>query len=44
MPEGFLLQKENWKQLSPEWQRALNGGQANTFAVSPEKGDRHLSA
>ncbi len=32
MPEGYLRNRENWKFLSAEWQRALQDAQPNSFA------------
>lgn len=34
MPEGHLLNRENWKTLSAEWQRALNEARTTSFAAA----------
>jgi hypothetical protein len=44
MPEAFLLNPENWKRLTAEWQRALFDGQAHTFAAATINRDAQILA
>lgn len=44
MAEGYLLKRDNWKNLSAEWQRALNESQPHSFAAASGARDAQVLA